>query len=240
MSNTRRNNHVRPAEGEPDIQCSCFYDTDISRHNFEENIAVIQSDDGYRTTSVGYYIDNGNVAGPDDIKMTVKGDKGSKVKYLIDVTCFDREEIETWDNDTMDSEIIGHESDITLINYVLDKLPDVTGLEFVPSKNLIVLTSRGYSQGDYAKVIYCPDDLEKCWGNPAKQEEIQKMVDHYYWDAPVYARFEINGTEYYYHDTPDYDEYEWGRDKFLEYVAKESGIDKDTLSQFVPEYPEYP
>ena len=232
-----RNNYNKSSTG-TDIECDCSYDLDRRQWEFEENIKIIQHD-GYRTTSIGYYIDNGNVECPDKVSFKVKGDKEAKIKYLIDATNFDREEIETWSEETIDEEIIGHENDINLINYALDKLPDVPGLEFVPTKNLIVLTTRGYSQGDYAKVLYCPDDLEKCWGNYPKQEEIQKMVDHYYWDAPIYCLFTINGKEYRYDEMPEYDEYEWDRDKFLDYVAKESAVDRESLEALVPEYPEY-
>ena len=238
MGKVKRNNHTRPAEGEPDIECVCKYDTDISWSNFEENFEVLQHS-GYRTASVCYYIDSGNVPDSSEIKFTVKGDKAAKVKYLAEQTNFEAEEIETWDDDTLNSEILGYESDVNLINYALDKMPDAPdGLEFVPNKNLIAISTTGYSQGDYSTVLYCPEDLEKAWGNYPKQENIQKMTNHYFWDAPIYCNFEIDGKEYSYWDMPEYDEYEWERDKFLEYVAKESGVDKEKLESFVPEYPE--
>ena len=234
---TKRNNYDKSSTG-IDIECICQYDTDLSRMHFEENFKVLQHN-GHRTQSVLYFIENGNVPDSSGIKFTVKGDKETKIKHLMEITHFDREEIEQWNDDTMDSEIIGHESDINLINYALDKLPDYKGLEFVPSKNLIALGSTGYSQGDYSTVLYCPEDLEKAWGSYPKQESIQKMVNHYLWGSPIYARFEINGKEYRYDDMPEYNEYEWDRDAFIAYVSKESGIEADKLESFVPEYPEY-
>lgn len=234
--------HIRTIKSSTgtDIECNCMYDTDMSQHEFTENIEIVQHG-GYSTTSIGYYIDNGNVAGAGDIEMTVKGTTAAIIaaakKYTAtynDLVAASGKELEE-----VKAEIVSVLDDVSLINFALDKLPVIEDLEFVPNKNLIVLTTKGYSQGDYARVIYCPEDLEKCWGNYPKQEEIQKMIDHYYWDAPIYARFEINGEEYNYHDMPAYDEYEWERDKFIDYVAKESGIEKETLEQFVPEYPEY-
>ena len=234
---TRKNNYVRAAENEPNIECSVFHDTDKSSRDFKENFKILQHS-GYRTFSVLYYIDNGNVA--DDIKFSVKGSKADKVKYLSEQTNFDAEEIQTWDNDTLDSEILGYESDVNLINYALDKMPDTPeGLEFVPNKNLICLGSSGYSQGDYSTVIYCPEDLEKAWGNYPKQESIQKMINHYLWDSPVYALFEIDGKEYNIWDMPKYDEYDFDREKFLAWVAKESGVDIEKLKPLCPEYPGY-
>ncbi len=88
-------------------------------------------------------------------------------------------------------------------------------------------------------VIYSPEDCESVWGNMPTQESIQKLVNHYCWDSPIYARFEINGKEYAYEETPFYDEYEWKRKEFIEWVAKESGVAGGELDSFVPEYPEY-
>lgn len=233
MSKSVRNNYDKSSTG-VDIECVCYYDINLSRHNFEENFEILQ-----HNSSVLYFIDNGNLPGATTVKMIVKGTKENKVSHLAYVTSFDKEEIETWDDDTIDSEIIGREEDINLINYALDKLPTLPGLEFLPNKNLIALGSRGYSQGDYSTILYCPEDLEKAWGKMPTQESIQKMVNHYCWDSPIYARFEIDGKEYHYHDMPEYDEYEWDRDAFIAYVSKESGIDVEKLESFVPEYPEY-
>ncbi len=238
MAKTRQNNFDKSSTG-TDIEISCFYDTDVSRMNFKENIEIVQHS-GYSTTSIGYYIDNGNVEGKDKIRFKVKGTKAAKVKYLVSQTSFDAKEIRTWDTDTLDTEILGYEEDVNLINYALDKMPAAPeGLEFVPNKNLEVITTRGYCQGDYAKVIYCPEDLKECWGNDPVQANIQKMVDHYYWDAPIYCQFTINGEEYNYYDCPEYDDYNWKRDEFIAYVAKESKVPAETLEKFVPEYPDY-
>lgn len=235
----KHNNFDKSSTG-TDIEFVCQYDRDRSQYEFDENIEVIQHS-GYSNTSIGYYIDNGNVPGADEIKFTVKGttkaiiESAKKYTYAYsDLVAADGKELED-----IKAEIVAVFEDINLINYAMDKLPKIEGLEIMPNKNLIVLTSRGYSQGNYAKVIYCPEDLEKCWGNMPTQKSIQKMVDHYYWDSPIYARFKINGTEYAYEDTPFYDDYEWKRREFIEYVSKESGVAKDVLKNFVPEYPEY-
>ncbi len=243
MPRTKRNNFDKSSTG-IDIECVCQYDSYKSRMDFEENIEIIQHN-GYSTTSIGYYIDNGNVSGTDSVKMTVKGKNEAIIKAAKEYTEFysdtelDAESCVSLDIADMKVELIAALEDVNIINYALDKLPVIDGLEFVPNKNLIVLTTKGYSQGDYAKVIYCPEDLEKVWGSFPTQESIQKMVDHYYWDSPIYAHFEINGTEYAYHDMPEYNEYEWDRKKFLDYVAKESGVSVESLESFVPACPEY-
>ncbi len=232
MSKTVRNNFDKSSTG-TDIECRCYRDTHQSQLDFSDNIEIIQHS-GRSTTSIGYYTDNGNVKGVDDVKFTVKGDKAVKIKWYVDNV---RPYEDMTEND-IDAEIL-ETLGVNIIDYALDRLPTVDGLEFVPNKNLIVLTTRGYCQGDYARVIYCPEDLETAWGVYPKQENVQESINHYYWDAPIYCCFEINGEEYNYHDMPEYDEYEWERKKFIAYVAKESGVPAEKLESFVPEYPEY-
>lgn len=234
---TRKNNFTQAPEGQPDIEFVGFQDLSISQHMFSENFEILQFS-GYRSSTIAYYIDHGNVPGADDIKFTVKGDKAAKVSYLEGNTIFDESEIETWSEDDIDSEIISL-SECNLLNWITDSIENIDGLEFVPSKNLIKLVTRGYSQGDYAEVYYCPDDLEKAWGNAPDQSELQTTFDNLFWDAPYYACMTINGEEYNLFDMPDYNEYEWDADKFAAYVSKESGIDIAILEPLIPQNLEY-
>lgn len=234
---TRKNNYDKSSTG-TDIEFRGFMDIDASRREFEENIKIIQHD-GYSTTSIGYYIENGNVDGPDAVKFKIKGKKADKIKYLVFNSTLAPSDIRSFKVDELDAEIRALEEDVNLINYALDKLPNITGLEFIPNKNLIVLTTRGYSQGDYAKVLYCPEDLEKAWGNAPKQEDIQTSVDHYYWDCPVYAVMEVNKEEFNFWDSPHDDSYLWDKEKFIAYVSEKSGVDKEKLNPFVPEDLDY-
>lgn len=235
---TTRNNFDQSSSG-LNIECTCFYDTDRSHMDFKDNFEVLQHS-SYRTSSVLYYIDNGNVPVPghDEIKFTVKGERSAKIKKLVELSYFEEDEIQTWDDDTINQEILNY-YEVNLIDYAQDKLDIIDGLEFVPTKNLVVISSSGYSQGDYSTIIYCPDDLEKAWGNKPDENQIQKMVNHYLWDAPIYARCEIDGKEYNIWDMPGYDDYEWDRDKFIDWIAKESGIDKEKFEEYIPENPSY-
>ena len=235
---TTRNNFDQSSTG-LNVECTCFYDTDRSERDFRENFEVLQHS-GYRTSSVLYYIDNGNVPGHDEIKFIVKGDKAAKIKFLEKECSFEAEEISSWDDDTIDTEILGNLEDLNLINYAEKKhFPVVDGLEFVPNKNLIVISSRGYSQGDYSTVIYCPEDIEKAWGNAPDQNDIQKMVDHYLWDAPIYAQITLNENEFNIWDMDHHDDYTWDREKFVEWGAKKSGIDREKFQAYVPANPSY-
>lgn len=238
---TSTNNFDKSSTG-VNIEFLGMMDTDRSQMDFRENIEIIQHD-GYQTTSIGYYIDNGNVKGFDEIEFTVKGKTAVLRKYIIDNgRYYSLDEVKKMKKAELVElfmETLDRNRKELLIDFAMDKLENIDGLEVVPNKELNVITTRGYSQGDYAKVIYCPSDLKECWGNDPKKEDIQKMVDHYYWDAPVWARFTIDGKEYDYFDMPEYDEYEWEPDKFAAYVSKESGVPEDQLKPLLPKHLEY-
>lgn len=241
---TTRTNHTHPAPGQPDIEVSCFYDTDRSRMDFKENIEIIQYSD--RKTGVGYYIDNGNLPGSDSVTFKIKGKRAALVKYITSegyatpaecrkMKMADLQEV------AMDAYKYCYDKNTKqlLIDYATERLEQPEGLEIVPSKPLECVTTTGYCQGDYAEVLYCPADCKTVWGSDPKPENIEKMVHHYYWDAPIYCTATINGTEYNYWDMPEYDEYEYDREKFLDYVTKESGIDRETLEPLVPKQPDF-
>ena len=237
MKTVRKKNFDKSSTG-TDIEISCSYDADLSSMYFGENIEILQHS-GYSTTSIGYFHGQGDKS--DTVKMTIKGTTAAIIaaarRYTSaysDIVAASGKELED-----IKAEIIGQFEGIDLIHFALDKLPEIEGLEIVPNKNLITIKTSGYSQGDYAVVVYCPEDIEKCWGTYPKQESIQKMVDNLYWGAPIYCRFTINEKEYDYYDMPEADSYKWEREMFIECVSKESGVSKETLENFVPEYPEY-
>lgn len=216
------------------IECSVFYDTMKSQIDFNDNIKIIQHS-GYRTHTIGYYIDHRNVENHDAITFTLEGTP-EQIKAALKQDGYED------DDDTVKDalEILenGYGEKITLLNYEdFNRVYDPLSVK--PSKVLEKIITRGYSQGDYAEVFYCPDDLEKAWGKKPDENELQKMVDHYFWDTPIYASITINGDEYNYWDQPEYDEYEWGRDKFIKYVAEKSGVSIETLDAILSKEPSY-
>lgn len=235
---TTRNNYNKSSSG-TDIEATCYYDTFRSQSDFNDNIQILQYA-GYRATSKGYYIDNGNLPDADSITFLVKGTREDKIKFLV-AQGLDNLEADISEDD-LDIEVKGFMSDkpslVTFENLNKYDLKD-TNLEIMPDKNLIKLETRGYSQGDYAEVFYCPEDCEKVWGNAPVQKAVQRYIDHYYWDSPIYAAVTVNGEEYSFYDMPEYDEYSWDKAAFLEYVAKESGIDKETIEPYLPNNPDY-
>lgn len=113
------------------------------------------------------------------------------------------------------------------------------------------LSTSGYCQGDYARVIIPKEVLiEYGHENPTQEiaDSFQKTIDHLFWDAPLYCRLDINDevefdfTEYM-EDTYDYD-----KDQLLEIAEKHllnqwpedaQKIIREFLEDNLPEYPEY-
>lgn len=232
----QKNNFTRAPEGKPDIEFICGYDTDQSRWEFEENFKILQYS-SYRKTCKAYYIDNGNVPDSEEITFTLAGTDEQIEAALLS---------EGYNRDEYKAMIIGeplsiletaYGESLTILNYQ-DFNKQYEPLQVIPSKNLIWVAIRGYSQGDYAEVAYCPEDLEKCWGNAPVESDLKKTFERLFYDAPVYCRFTIDGEEYDYSELMP-DNYEWDKEAFAKIVSENSKIDYETILNFLPDHPDY-
>lgn len=230
---TTRNNFDVSSSG-VNIECTAFYDTGKSRRDFEENFKILQHD-GYRTSTKAYYIDNGNVEDDDAITFELQGTEDD-IKAALKKDGY--EDDDDTAKDALEIFETSYGEKITLLNYE-DFNQVYAPLSVKPSKAIEKTTTRGYSQGDYAEVFYCPEDLEKCWGKKPDESELQKIFDHLFWDSPVYATVKINDDEFSYWDQPDYDEYEWDREKFLKWVAEKSSVPFEKLDDIMPVDPSW-
>lgn len=241
MSKTgyKRNNYCLPPEGQPAIESVCFYDTWMSQQNFNENIEHVG-----KSESVFYFIDYGNVKGVDSVSFTIGGSRSDKEKYaLADDYRATEESIKDWTDSELDEVILdSFDPRISLSNYESESewLSKEYNLTIKPSKELIKIITKGYSQGDYAQVWYSPSDLESVWGNQPDESELKKLFHNYFWDAPIHCKLTIDDKEYSYTEWPGLkSEYEWDKEGFLQWVSKESGVDTKTLNAYLPEYPDY-
>lgn len=240
-----RNNFNTNKDG-ADIELVCSYDTCVARIDFEESIQVVRNG-SYSRTSVGYYLDYGNVKDSDDIQWTIKGTVKDLKAYCKEQGghYYEDSEINKLNkSDLIDAVLETLECDDTINVVTWDDFNEYqlkdSGLELMPAnKTIDYVVTHGYSQGDYAKVFYSPSDLCEAWGRDSVGDsDVQKTINRIYWDCQIYGRFDIDGTEYYYHDYVD-DTYEWNPDKFIEGVSKDSGVDVEELKAFIPEYPDY-
>lgn len=233
---TYKNNFDTSTTGN-NIELSCFYDIFQSQYDFDENFIILQHSDNQKTGKY-YYIDNGTLPDSDSIEFTLKGKKSELVQYYKDNINY--ESISKWTKQDIIEEIIGGFETITLLNFQWFNEEEFSNynLEFIPSKEIICLSSTGYSQGDYVEIFYSPEDMRKVWGKIPSESDMQEIFDNYIWNSPIYARFDINEKEYNYYDY-DLDSYEWQREQFAQKVSKDSGIEESILLDMLPEYPSY-
>lgn len=236
---TTRNNFDQSSTG-INISFNGYFDTEKARYEFRENFKIIQHS-SRNTNSILFYVDNGNLPDEDSIEFSVKGTKAAKIELLSKHVNFTKKEIRSWDKETLDSEIMDlvYGQRITLLNFedLNSVLP--SGLECVTNKPLVKISSRGYSQGDYSEVYYCPDDIVKAWGNLPVESVMKKTFDNLLWDCPVYAVLTINGEEYNYWDCPEADNYTFKREEFINWVAAQSPATKEALDDIIPQNLDY-
>ena len=81
-----------------------------------------------------------------------------------------------------------------------------------PCKDLIVIELRGYSQGDFAIVKTTKEN---------DTPEYRKYLNHIFWDAPIFARVYIVGTDDEWHIDDNYDDiYDSSREAFDKALEK--------------------
>lgn len=216
-----------------------------------------------------YYIENGNVQGPDTVQFRIAGTLENLKKYLIKECLYSVQDIDTFlHNKEKNLQDSLSELVVVLSELVVDSLSEQdkinlknldainaytlkdTGLSLVPDKELVRVEIHGYSQGDYAVVWYCPRDLEQAWGSPPDQKQLKEMFEHYFYDLPVYAECkilrspELTESGAYEERTFWYDDicsniYDWNKQEFIEYICKETGISPNVLSSVIPNEIDY-
>ena len=102
-----------------------------------------------------------------------------------------------------------------------------------------IMSTRGYSQGDYAEVIISNE--------MAGVKGIQQMIDHFFWDAPISYQITVGDDEDvgYVVDEAVKCMYEYDADEVMDILRKHFYEDKDrdyildTIEKLLPEYAEY-
>lgn len=239
------NNFTHNANGDS-IETRVFYDSCLARMDFEDNIEILQHS-GYRESCIAFYHGQGTSA--DDIQWRVVGKRAELVRYVRDFSTLDNAEIRAMRMQEL-RDFVLDDSTCGILEYLawyesgqlsLANIFCHIGtydLQIVPTHNgkditLQSVETRGYCQGDYAKVYYSPELLESAWGTMPSES-----IDHLFWDSPVYARVDINGEDYYYYDWPESDYYTWNREGFAAWLASESGASESEILALLPENPD--
>lgn len=234
------------------IESHVFYDSDQARRNFEDEIEILQHD-GYRSTYIAFYHGQGLRA--DDIQWRVVGKRAELVRYVkdfsglseSDIRAMHMQDLREFVLDDSPSGFLDRAAWYESGNLSLGNIFGYIGtykLQIVPTHNgkditLCSVVTRGYSQGDYAKVFYSPDLLESAWGTMPSESEIDSHIDNLFWEQPIYARVDINGESYEYHEWSQAEYYTWDREGFAAWLASESGASEADILALLPEYPVY-
>ena len=221
-----------------DLSLTVFADADLSRMEFSENMKVIhqsnRNGDGYFWfTNYGQREAPGSVGDCLDLSsVTAREARAWLVGYLksewFSVRDIVRECFDVYDADWNEylSETI---ADFDMVEYLRDGLPDGgIGIE-----RYATCSVSGYSQGDYAIVLYDPS----IWTG---EYDPQAWFNHLFYDAPTYAMLTVDGTEFDLVEALE-DYYDWDRDKVTEHIRTLS-ISEDAKAWAIdnlPEYPEY-
>lgn len=233
---TSTNNFDKSSTG-TDLECVCFFDTGESQYQFDEAFRIVQSS-SYSKNTIAYYICGGQVESDLDIKYKVNGLRTKQIEYLAaNSSTWEEQDIAEWSDDEIQAELL---SDLNPCVYDLCEHALVeTGLTITMNKNVNKLITRGYSQGDYAEVYYCPDDLETLWGAIVQDKDIKPIVNHLFWDCPIYCKVTVNKREFSYDECPAYDEWEFKRVDYAKWIAEQANLSLTDLLAVIPEQPSY-
>ena len=142
---TKINNFTRPAEGKPALELSVFYDTDLSRQLFDDNIQQLLF--SRNNICLAFYTDSDLVPVPEYVSdiLDLRDLPEETIIEIAERFEYSRDEFPTIEE--LRDEIGGRH---------LDSLTDDAYIWLVglPTSRYGVKTTRGYSQGDVCKVIY--------------------------------------------------------------------------------------
>lgn len=235
-----------------DIELSISRDTDRAGMDFSECFEIIQQGHFSRIT-IAEYIEFGNFKGgfffsdPTEYQFTKKELIAALLKHApIEDLNYDAKR---WYNKTLKSM-----TKPELIEFAKEWNSDpFTFAEFMQENFTSLYTeyeTRGYSQGDYAQVIFS-NKFKQYWKKETNKDftlsDFEGMIDNLFWNAPIYARIEIDGEEYYLDELLQ-DQYEYDKDKMIadfirvygeKFNADNLQIVVDFLTDNLPEYPDY-
>ena len=204
-----RNNFDTSSTG-TNIEFSGRRDTDLSHWEFKDNFEVLKW--GRSEAELIFFTDYGQIEAPEKIGDVFYIKKDITKKRLLDFSFYESGTRQEIIDDILDRSIEDYN----------DFKPILT-----IKNNFEFVATRGYCQGDVADVLINKDFNIS-----------QEDIDHLFWDSPINATITINKRDYEYWDY-ELDDYVWQREEFAELVARDSGVDKQTLLAILPEHLDY-
>lgn len=242
----RTNNFDQSSSG-MNLELTCFHDTDRSRCDFEESFTRI-SDQLWIYTEFGNVSDNFSLSDPVNYKFTVK-ELRSAISNNYD-TELSRHYLSKPFSKLTKAELLEF---LDCMAYDSSEVAEFLQANFVPLYDTII--TRGYCQGDYAKVIITPAFHKFLADNGTtfekSKDDLKNTIGHLFWDAPIYCRLSVNADDLelfldeYLTDCYEYDKDELiveftTKDKqFLALPEDQQKLIAEFLADNLPDYPDY-
>lgn len=225
------------------VELDCFRDTDLARFWFEDSFTYVSRDSfsllntKYRGVNIfAYQLPNFDLFSLDNWIVPTKEKLHDLMLNKLFNGCTG-----TFNTETKDQygKLSHRLTKLELLEFLSGTYEDDRHSFIVENLNpkFKVVSSRGYCQGDYAEVIYCPEEL-------GTTEELN--FDNELWDTPIYCRLTINDEEFYI-DSEMKDPYEYNEDEIASIIIKlirGSKIEDTELAisealSLIPSEPEY-
>lgn len=227
-----------------DLELRVFRDTDQSQHDFDDTMHMY-SYSGYHTTARAFY--KGYDGSDSDVPVLIadcydlsdvtrKEARAFVVDVLKDGNWVTVRDIVSECKQYYDGNWKDYLSDVLEDHYKISDMFDDEERPDIGKFKYDVVSVRGYSQGDYAEVMF---DASRWNGDSSAA---QRHFERLFYDSPVYARLEVDGEEYYLDELME-DVYEWDRDEIIKIIEEKwSDLDINVRNWVyinLPEYPEY-
>ncbi len=109
------------------------------------------------------------------------------------------------------------------------------------TQKFLIYETRGYSQGDWAKVFINIPSYEKVIGKPfddVVKTNLKKHIDNLFWDSPVSARLDT-GDDDIHLDQYLSNIYKWDKNEILANIKDQPDYVMDFLARELPDEPAY-
>ena len=196
------------------IQFRGYYDNWFSRDLFEEQIS--RHDYGRVTLFTTNLAEVSKIGDFCTLPRLKKAD-------LIDLVN-ELDEWDDWENMTvreLRDTILNANPAMILDDFWESKLPIKRGFT--------IYNTRGYCQGDSEYVLCRVDDNTD-------------VIDHLFWDSPIYANVDINGEDFDYCNS-GLDSYDWDKDDFIHWIMSQVSENatkiREYLEDMIPEHLDY-
>ena len=225
-----------------DIEVSVYADGFISQTDWSDNFKEVVGGNG-GTTGIYFYTDWGQNEALEEGELKAVDSKNTLKKSLLDWALNE----DDWNYYTKtDLRAMCKDELIELFEDYLAYMDLEEANDYASEQNVTlildsyeIISTRGYSQGDYAEVVIS-NEL-------ADDAATQEAINHLFWDAPISYQISVDDDEdigYVVDENVDC-LYDYDADEVMEILTKHFKDHKDkdyileTIKEMLPEYPTY-